>query len=582
MASMHGALANTEAAAGNLVAARRWLLSGIREAPDRLDLYQNLANLERHAPNGGDGGALMRCAVNLPATGTAYSALAGLDREFDWGRRLRRYRQALIIDPMDHVAATNAAVTLRDAGLPGTGIPFLQSALVVSPGFSKAMNAIGNNLRGRAEVTRALSWFVRVLVAEPSAYAFRSNLLMTAQYHPRATAASLDRLHREHAVWFETGRLSTPPAAALAAPFVRGVRPLRVAVASPNLNRHPVGRLVVGLIEHRNRDAIEFHCYSDTEIRDAFTDRLRQASDGWHETRDMLHDQWEALIGSSGADVLLDLAGHTAENRLPRIAGRLAPLQVTWAGYVGTTGLSAMDGLIADRFHVPPGEERHYVERILRMPHGYATFSPQQDIPEPSPPPCLDAGHVTFGSFNNPAKINPPLVALWARVLRAVPNSRLLLLYRALDDPWSTASIRGWFKAAGVEENRVVFDRGGQIADVMRAYGRVDIALDTRPYSGGVTTLEALWMGVPVVTWPGGSFAGRHSESHVTNAGFPELVARDADAYVNLATDLASDPARLRAFRSAARRSIAASPLMDYAGFARDFTTLLTDFAASG
>ncbi|MBF0393490.1 MAG: hypothetical protein HQL38_12495 [Alphaproteobacteria bacterium] len=223
---------------------------------------------------------------------------------------------------------------------------------------------------------------------------------------------------------------------------------------------------------------------------------------------------------------------------------------------------------------MPEGWERHHVERVIRLPNGSVCWLPPDTAPAVGPLPAPTRGHVRFASFNNIAKITPRAVATWAAILKRVPGAKLALRTKTLGDPGTRSRYLGLFAAQGVGPERL--DLGGELPqdELLAAYGSVDIALDPFPYSGGVTTLEALWMGVPVVTTPGESHAGRHSTSHLANAGHPELVARDLDGYVDLAVGLAQDLPALADLRQRLRPDMAASPLLDHAGFARDLETV--------
>jgi protein O-GlcNAc transferase len=234
-----------------------------------------------------------------------------------------------------------------------------------------------------------------------------------------------------------------------------------------------------------------------------------------------------------------------------------------------------MDYLIADRFEVPDGAAPLYSETVLRLPDGYVSYAPPEYAPPVGPLPAERNRHVTFGAFHNVAKIGAVSLALWTRVLDAVPRSRLVLKYRKLDDPRTAARIVGAFAASGVAPERIIIEGTSPHIAMLAPYNDIDIALDALPYSGGLTSCEALWMGVPVVTLPGRTFAGRHTLSHVMNVGLPQLVATDEADYVRVATGLARDLARLASLRATLRPLMASSPLCDGARFARDFAVLL-------
>jgi protein O-GlcNAc transferase len=241
---------------------------------------------------------------------------------------------------------------------------------------------------------------------------------------------------------------------------------------------------------------------------------------------------------------------------------------VSWLGYVGTTGLSAMDYLIADRWEVPEGSKVYYRERVLRLPDGFLCYEAPPGLPEVEPLPGLRRRQVTFGSFNKPEKVNRAVVAVWADILHRAPQTRLLLKYLGFGDPGTCRHFEELFAARGIPRERLELQGHSPHAEHLRAYNQVDIALDPSPYSGGATTLEALWMGVPVITCPGETFAGRHSLSHLSNIGLTETIARDWSHYVELAVQLANDLPRLAKWRADLRPRMARSPLCDAPRFA--------------
>ena len=264
---------------------------------------------------------------------------------------------------------------------------------------------------------------------------------------------------------------------------------------------------------------------------------------------------------------MVDLSGHLRHSRLPAFAQRAAPVQATWAGYVGTTGVALMDWLIADRHHAPDGFERWASERIMRLPHNYVCFAPPAGAPPVADLPCDTAKGVTFGCFNNLVKVNEEVLALWAKILEAVPDSRLILKCADLDQPDLRTWVRSTLSSHGVGESRIDLREKSPHVELLKTYGEVDVALDPFPYSGGLTTLEAMWMGVPVLTKTGHTFAGRHSTSHLSAAGLTDWIVKDDDAYVAAAKAKAGDRDSLRTLRQSLRERVTASPLCDAKSF---------------
>jgi predicted O-linked N-acetylglucosamine transferase (SPINDLY family) len=282
-------------------------------------------------------------------------------------------------------------------------------------------------------------------------------------------------------------------------------------------------------------------------------------------------------IRADTVDILFDLAGHTGGNRLLVFARKPAPIQITWLGYVGTTGLAAMDYLLADRWQVPPPAEVHYRERVLRLADGYVCYDPPADAPPVAPLPALQRGCVTFGSFNNPAKITPQVVEVWSRILARAAGARLVLKSHGFDQPSVRRHFAELFAARGIDPARLELLGPSPHRELLEHYGRIDLALDPFPYNGGLTTCEALWMGVPVITCPGETFAGRHSLGHLSNVGLTETIARDLEQYVEIAVSWAKDLARLTAVRGGLRGRVAASPLCDGPRFAANLLARLRE-----
>ena len=346
---------------------------------------------------------------------------------------------------------------------------------------------------------------------------------------------------------------------------------------SPDLGWHPVGHLLVRVLENLNQGPCETICYSDRIVKDELTHRFQAAATRWRDVAGMSDQRLAEQIREDRIDVLFDLAGHTACNRLLVFARKPAPIQITWLGYEGTTGLEAMDYLLADRYVAPEGSESHFSERVLRMPENYVCYDPAATAPAVGDLPALRQGHVTFGSFNNLAKINRGVLVVWARILGRLPESRLLLKYTGFSDEQVRRRILEPFSAAGVSSERVALLPFSLYPEYMATYNKVDIALDPFPFSGSATTCDALWMGVPVITCPGETFASRHGLSHLSGVGLTETIAQDLDEYVELAVALAADLPRLAMLRAGLRERMAASPLCDGKRFAGNLLALLRE-----
>ncbi len=499
------------------------------------------------------------------AIGDAYRALGSLPQAE------AAYRQALSLTPpilQPQLPASLAVLQSRlQAQWQFAAYEAVTRGLVAArPELALGWRMLGMALQATGHSDEALDAFRRSLALEPTS-GNHSDLLLALQYVDAITSQQLLSAHQEWEAAHTKGLL---PPRADTSHRPRLIRPLRIGFVSMNFARHPIGFLALPAIEAFDREQCTVFCYSDRIGSDEFTQRFRASAAVWRSGIGASHERLAEIIRHDEIDVLVDLEGHTTE-RLTAFARRPAPLQITWLGYVGTTGMTAMDCLVADRFHVVPGEESNYVETVLRLPNGYACYQAPDDAPEVAPLPALSAGRVTFGCFNNPAKFSPTILRAWSQILRQVPHSRLLLKYGGLHERQSQDYLRSQLCRDEIKPHRICFEGWSPHRELLEAYNRIDIALDTQPYSGGLTTCEALWMGVPVITYPGRTFAGRHSTSHLTNAGYGQFVAKNVDEYVQFAVDWAGRLDELAALRVTMRPLVDRSLLCNAALFAHHF-----------
>jgi len=483
------------------------------------------------------------------------------------------YRRTLQQQPDFPSARHNLANLLKPQGRLTEAIDCLQHVGKPRDDSPQFLAGLANALKMAGRVHEAVELFQSAKEAAPQDAQLHSQWLFALQYDPRIGDKELEQEHRR---WNE--RHAPPTNSSLSSPRSHS-RPLRVGFVSPDLGNHPVGIFLLPLLQRLDPAAIHTVCYSDHKQADEFNVQLRPLAGLWRDVWALSDEQLTEQIAADEIDVLFDLAGHTDGNRLSVFARRAAPVQITWAGYVGTTGLAAMDYLLCDRFHVPPEMESPGCEHPLRMPHGYVAFEPPSYAPDVSELPALTAGYVTYCAMNNVVKINAPVVDVWAEILRAVANSRLLLKYKGFDDAGVQVRLREQFESRGVSPERIQLQGQTPHVDHLNAHNSVDIALDPFPYSGGLTTCESLWMGVPVVTCPAARFASRHSLSHLSNAGLTETIAKDQEDYVRIAVELARDLPGVHSLRQRLRPQMSASPLCDLDQFAVDFTETVLSVA---
>ncbi len=347
-------------------------------------------------------------------------------------------------------------------------------------------------------------------------------------------------------------------------------RRLRLGLLSGTMRTHPVGWFTVAAFEALDPAAFEIVGLSQMRSDDPIARRFRARASDWHDIARLDDPGLRTLARDAGIDVLIDLGGYGDLGRMPACALRLAPVQVKWVGMQNhSTGLPEMDWFLTDAWETPPGYDRLYTERLLRLPDGYVCYAPPPHAPDVGPLPALANGHVTFGCFNNIAKITPRVIRTWARILRRVPDARLVLKAHQFSDPGTAQAMLEAFGNEGVAPGRIACRGASGHRVLLGEYNDVDFVLDPFPYSGGLTTCEALWMGVPTLTCPGETFASRHSASHLCNVGLSDWVVSSLDEYEGQAVARAADPGALAALRGSLRARVQASPLCDAPRFGR-------------
>jgi protein O-GlcNAc transferase len=525
-------------------------LSRQGKSAEGLASYQNAIRLNPNDPDILDGyGRALRHVGRLP------EAIAA-------------YRAAVQLNPGDPRLHVNLGEALQHGGQVAAAVESFQRAIELNPEFPEPHNNLASSLAALGQHEDSIAHLRTALRLNPNYKDAHGNLLFHLHYLP------YDRreVFEEHKRW--AGRHATREAVVSAAPSVRDARvaPTRVAYVSPDLWRHPVAAFLEPLLEHHDRSRFEVFIYSDTITKDDVTVRLQSHVDHWRDTRPLTDDALVAQIRSDGIDVLIDLTGHTASNRLGVFAHKAALVQVTYLGYPDTTGLTQMDYRITDAYADPPGQEAtdsFHTEKLLRLPHCFLCYSPPNDSPPIQPRPPRP---ITFGSFNRIAKLSPATLELWAQILRLLPDSRLVVKSTYLADEATRNKVREYFLSHQIADAQLDIHPPVQsFAHHLDFYNQIDIALDPFPYNGTTTTCEALWMGVPVITLEGSTHVARVGVSLLSNANLPELIAATPDAYIELAVELAKDADRLSSYRHTLRERLFASPLLDASRFTAGF-----------
>ncbi|MDI4235728.1 tetratricopeptide repeat protein [Bradyrhizobium sp. Arg237L] len=447
------------------------------------------------------------------------------------------------------------------------GLSYVDRALALDPLQGEHHVARGFGLLGQGRIEDAVAAYRRAGELDPANPGFAGTLLFALQHKPGVTRDELLHAHRRWATLYRP----TAPMDRLAFPNTPDpTRKPRLGLVSADMHRHAVSFLVLRAFEALAALGYEICCYKTDSKRqdDDFSERYKEISVSWRDVSGMDGPALGQQILDDRIDILFDLAGHTAGNRLSLFATRAAPIQLGWAGYVGTVGLDTYDGLIADPVEIPPEHDASYIERPIRLPDCYVCYHPPEKAPEVLPLPSANGGRFTFCCFNRPAKLNSEVGKAWARILEQVPDSRILMVYGGLGEASTRDAIYNVLGQGGVPRERVELVGEAEQPKILQAYCDVDLALDPFPYSAGVTTLEAMWMGVPTVTFVGDTFAGRHSAAHLTAAGLGSFCTTSIDDYVAMAVDWTRRRDELADLRSGLRARVAASPLCDAPRFA--------------
>lgn len=561
-------------ASGQLEAAASSLRNALRLKPEAAATQFHLANV------------LLDLGQAAQAVDHYQQALAAQPAQVEWrvnlalalaasGRQdlaITHLRQALERQPESALVHGNLGNALLAQGRAGLARAHLEKAVELEPGLGMARRNLAHLLKTIGHPELAIRQLQKALELPDASLDLHSEILFVQNYLPVAQVPLQQRLDAAR----RFGRAAARRASAynhwpnLPAPD----KPLRVGLVSADLRDHPVGYFLESVLAawaagppmpgHR----LTVVAYANQHEADATTLRLQASCHAWRPVAKLDDSALAQLVREDGIDVLIDLSGHTRRNRLPMLAFKPAPVQASWLGYCATTGLDAMDAYIADPWIAPAGSEAAFTERIVRLPESFLCFTPPSTAVPVSPLPALQGG-LRFACFNQLAKLGDEVVTLWAQVLLAVPDSQLVLQAQPLQDESVQTEVLARFARQGIAPQRLML-RPAQAdrADYLAAYSQVDIALDPFPYPGGTTSLEALWMGVPVLSLVGTTALSRQGASILHNLGLADWVATDAQDYVARAARHAADLPALAALRQDLRPRLLRSPLCDAPRFA--------------
>jgi predicted O-linked N-acetylglucosamine transferase (SPINDLY family) len=538
------------------------------------EVHHNLGNLFRETGRLDEAAAAYRTAISLkPDFAESHNNLGiTLRLQGRTDEAIAAFQKALELNPTMAGTFSNLGNVLKERGRVDEAIAAYEQAIKLDPDLFEAYTNLGNSLKDAGDLEAALQHHRLAVERGPQFPKLYSNLIYSLYFHPDYTQ---QQIHAEELEWAD--RHATPLKQHIRAhdndrdPD----RKLRIGYVSPDFRTHCQAFFTVPLL--RNHDKQQFHitCYNSALRTDAVTDELQKLADEWRDIGGMFDHDVAEMIRKDRIDILIDLTLHMAGNRLLIFAEKPAPVQVTWLGYPGSTGLDTIDYRITDPCLDPPmADQSAYTEKPYRLPDTFWCFDPLTSVPTVNELPAKKNGYVTFGCLNNFAKVNRGVLELWARVLGEVPGSKMTLLAQQSRQRGRTLET---LQSFGVDPSRIQFEDMRPRIPYLELYQTIDISLDTFPYNGHTTSLDSLWMGVPVVSLVGKTPVARAGLTLLTNAGLMELAVNSRDEYVAAASALAWDSKRLSNIRETLRTSMQASPLMDAPKFARNFETALRD-----
>jgi protein O-GlcNAc transferase len=532
--------------------------------------YHNLGNVLREKGRIDEAMACYRKAIELaPDVAVTYNNLGNvLQEKGQVDDSIEFYKKALQCDPDYMLTYLNLGIALGKKGQISRSIEYLRKALQYDPHSAIAYDSLGSAYLSQGEPNNAEDSYRRALQIDPRNSSVYSNLLFSLNYNPRYDAEAILKEHLQFANKFGEPSLS------IISSYANERNPdrrLRIGYISPDFRRHAVAYFIEPVLNEHNHDHFEIFCYSNSLIQDEVTKRIQEHADQWHKVVGMSDEEVAELIRKEEIDILVDLAGHTAGNRILVFARKPAPIQVSWIGYLATTGLSTMDYKISDNYADPSGKtEQFYTEKLLRLPGSFLCYLPDKESPDVNPLPALSKGHTTFGSFNNFAKMNAEVFSLWAKILNELPDSDLILKAKSFHDVNTCQYAINMFGERGIAAERITLQPSDPAPKYLQSYNLVDIGLDTFPFNGATTTCEAMWMGVPVITLAGTSYHSRSGVSALSNVGLTRLIANSPDEYISIAVNLSKDLRKLQSLREHLRGMMKDSPLCNAKGFTAD------------
>ena len=567
-AEAHNNFGNVLRDQGKLEAAAEAYDSAIALKPDFAEAHNNRGAVLQDQGRPGDAVAALERALALkPGYAEAHFNLANARRaQGKLDNAVAAYLTAVQVRPDYASAHNNLGAVLQDQGKLAAAEAAFRKAVAARPKYADAHNNLGSALKDQGRLDEAVQSYRRAVDIDPAFDAAHSNLLYCLNYMPGLDPKAVFDAHvkwgEQHApesLSHDRAFPNTPEAA----------RRLRIGYVSPDFRAHPLASFFESLLAAADPAQVLNICYADVRNPDDTTAKLRHRAGAWRDIFGHTDQAVAERIRRDGIDILVDLTGHTADNRLKLFAAKPAPVQITYMGYCNTTGVRAIDYILSDHLIDPAGGDEFYSEALLRLPRSICCYTPPDYAPVVKVGAAAPGATVTFGCFNNLTKLNAEVVALWSKILGAVGDPRLVLKCKQQEDDAMRRRVCDMFRTQGIAPQRLDLRGHSAHPDLLAQYNDIDIALDPFPFAGMTTTCEALWMGVPVITLAGSNRVGRVGVSLLSAVGLQEFIAETPDAYMEIAARLAADRPRMAELKSSIRPRMAASELCDTEAMAR-------------
>jgi protein O-GlcNAc transferase len=541
--------------------------------PSMADAHNNLGITLNEQKRYADAELSYRRAIQLnPHFANAYSNLANNFSSQDLKVEAEAtYRKAIELNPRHNLGLSNLGALLHNLGREKEAKEILEQALNINPQWSPTLNNLGNVHKELGNIETALEYYRKAIVADPTMTSAYSNFLLIAGYHAKLSPEQALQEARQYGAYVSAQVKNKYKTWLCQLPIATGNTKIRIGFVSGDFRKHAVSFFLESLLRHLDKNKVELIAYTTQPKEDEVTALLKPHFMKWQPIYGKSDRDAAEIIYQDAPHILIDLAGHTAYNRLPMFAYKPAPIQITWIGYPATTGMTEMDYILGDQYLVPVGKEQQFVEQVWRFPEVTGCFTPLVENIPLAAPPALQNGYITFGCFNNLIKMNDDVVAVWSQILHSLPDAKLHLQAQQLSEPSVLQQTCQRYAAHGIAPERLILEGKTPRLDYFQSFNKIDIALDPFPCPGGTTTADTLWMSVPVLTMKGHNYWSSIGESLAHSVGQADWIAENKTDYIEKAKTFAGDVNALAKLRQELRSKVIASPLFDANKFARHF-----------